>query len=448
MDNEEKIQEDDKGADASFSLEALLETLPPATASRVQRELRQRDETIQEQKEAIERLDGTAFADLKSICTGEHEMFDSSDYQQIVRHWDEDQFTVDELREVYATNRSEALVADNLDSMSPNLMSSSHSAVRLTGKVTKHIAQKAHLCPKTGVTMKCDTWLYAVAAVLGMPSETEQDRKSLYRAIRGSKSKASPDNDATKQAEQTKSKTGINRSPFNLLGFASQKEWFDERAGLLILPIMSLDDAKAWDGSPYSVLAVCNTLGASIGQDVSPDEIASNVFLNRTHVSRANSVDVQDALLLLKQMVKASAVCVAEKHGPDNKRAKKLWENYTKSLKTVQSTLRCVLGISIEESAMSVLVPEPATQLPDGKIVAKIDLAHTSTVTKDLQPAYPDPMLLVFKSSVNWTQAHDFQLMAEAEVLDDDCNDFSSYEIGIKQGSNSLMSVSDMDSAV
>ena len=446
MGNEEKIQEDDKGADASFSLEALLETLPPATASRLQRELRQREETIQEQKEAIERLDGTAFADLSSICTGKHEMLDSSDYQQVVRNWDENQFTVDELREVYATNRSEALVADNLVSMSPSLMSSSHSAVRLTGKVTKRIAQKAHLCPKTGVTMKCDTWLYAVAAVLGMPSETEQDRKSLYRAIRGSK--ASPDNDESKRAEPTKSKTGINRSPFNLLGFASQKEWFDERAGLLILPIMSLDDAKAWDGSPYSVLAVCNTLGASIGQDVSPDEIASNVFLNRTPVSRADSIDVQVALLLLKQMVKASAVCVAEKHGPDNKRAKKLWESYTKSLRTVQSTLRCTLGLSVEESAMSVLVPEPNPQLPDGKIVAKIDLAHTSTVTKDLQPAYPDPMLLAFKSSVNWTQANDFQLMAEAEVLEDDSNDFSSYEIGIKQGSNSWMSFSDMDSAV
>ena len=306
--------------------------------------------------------------------------------------------------------------------------------------------------------MKCDTWLYAVAAVLGMPSETERDRQSLYRAIRGTieSENVSPTNEATdyriggekKRGGPTKGKTGINRSPFNLLGFASQKEWFDERAGLLILPIVSLDDAKAWDGSPYSVLAVCNTAGASIGQDVSPDEIASNVFLNRTTVTRADAMDIKVALLLLKDMVKASAVCVAEKHGPDNKRAKKLWESYMKGLRIMQSTIRCTLGLSTEESARCVLVPEPSTQLPEGKIVAKIDLAHTSTVTKDLEPAYPDPMLLAFKSSVNWTLAYDFQLMAEAEVSESVFEDCSSYEVGIKQDSNSWMALSDMDSAV
>ena len=55
---------------------------------------------------------------------------------------------------------------------------------------------------------------------------------------------------------------------------------------------------------------------------------------------------------------------------------------------------------------------------PPGKIVAKIDLADMTPPTEDVTPVYPDPLLLAYKSSINWTRLLGFQLMAEAEPQD------------------------------
>jgi hypothetical protein len=42
----------------------------------------------------------------------------------------------------------------------------------------------------------------------------------------------------------------------------------------------------------------------------------------------------------------------------------------------------------------------------------KINLANMASSNS----AYPDPLLLAYKSSVNWTRLRGFQLMAEAEL--------------------------------
>ena len=64
-------------------------------------------------------------------------------------------------------------------------------------------------------------------------------------------------------------------------------------------------------------------------------------------------------------------------------------------------------------------VPSKPDDVPTGKFVAKINLANMAP--DDGRAAYPDPMLLVYQSSVNWTRQHHFQLMAEAEPSDEEC---------------------------
>ena len=66
-----------------------------------------------------------------------------------------------------------------------------------------------------------------------------------------------------------------------------------------------------------------------------------------------------------------------------------------------------------------ILVPSNPSDIPAGKVVAKINLAHMAP--ENGIAAYPDPMLLVHRSSVNWTRQHHFQLMAEAESSDKEC---------------------------
>ena len=64
----------------------------------------------------------------------------------------------------------------------------------------------------------------------------------------------------------------------------------------------------------------------------------------------------------------------------------------------------------------SVLVPLSPIK-PRDKLIVKIDLRHclSSGLQDGDAVAYPDPILLAFKSSVNWTREHNFQLLAEAE---------------------------------
>ena len=66
----------------------------------------------------------------------------------------------------------------------------------------------------------------------------------------------------------------------------------------------------------------------------------------------------------------------------------------------------------------SVAVPTTWNK-PADMMVAKIDLAKclSSGLQEGDSIAYPDPMLLVFKTSVNWTREHHFQLIAEAEPV-------------------------------
>ena len=416
-------------------------------------DIRRRDEAIQEFKEESDRLRGLVFADLVSVCEVAAAAVNIADYEYIVREWNENQFVVEELKSIYSETRKEALKTDNEASISQAITEiTRYQPIRLTSKLTRAVVQEAHLCPKTGALMKCDTWLYAIAAVLGLESDTEEHRKVLYRAIRGSIQAGGDgeDDDQDNREErpkrkgepQTKALTGINRSPCNLLGFAAQKEWFDQRAGVLVLPIMTLSEAKMWDGGSYSVLVLCNTLGDTIANDVSPDEIVSNIFLNRTATECGTLDDVQKAILLMQHMVKAAAACHLTKHGPDDANAKRLWNMYKKSLERGVPIIAGAFRVPREDAVRSVLVPQPVSKLPDGKIIAKIDLQNASVISNsNVHPAYPDPMLLAFKSSVNWTRANNFQLMAEAEVSHEGLeDDLLGLEVGSSQKSETAVS--------
>ena len=62
-------------------------------------------------------------------------------------------------------------------------------------------------------------------------------------------------------------------------------------------------------------------------------------------------------------------------------------------------------------------MPVATAQRPEAKIVAKIHLARM-TPSGDVVPAFPDPLLLSYKSSINWTRYFRFQMMAETEPVD------------------------------
>ena len=58
-------------------------------------------------------------------------------------------------------------------------------------------------------------------------------------------------------------------------------------------------------------------------------------------------------------------------------------------------------------------------------------------------PAYPDPILVAYKSSVNWTRLWQFQLMAEAEPTDPEYHVLPNNGVGSDVGGRSEHSIPD-----
>lgn len=392
-------------------------------------------ESLQLAKELATRLGlgtGSALATLQKVFPdARFEEYNETDYTTLCRGWDDDniQFTSsDAVKLVYHATRSAALDPKNSPSTSASTTTINNlSPVLLTGRTTNAVAEEAHLCPSTGKTFKCDTWLYVAAAVLGMAWEGREDRDCLIRAIRGSYPPAATDEAALKgdtEDEKKNSKekrkvtmeyTGINRCPFNLVAFASQKNWFDVRSGVMILPCMTMDEAKDWKGGPYSVIVLCNDGKATRESKCTAEEIANQIRLPTAELQDAGEDDIKKAHAILKQAIKACAFVLESKPGPNSGPARGKWDLYRESLASVRGGAR-MYHDDIPDHSVAV----PTTwNKPADRMVAKIDLAKclSSGLQEGNSIAYPDPMLLVFKTSVNWTREHHFQLIAEAEPV-------------------------------
>lgn len=360
--------------------------------------------------------EGTALASLQDVFPQRgFEEYSSADYSSFCREWDDPQtqFTAsDSVVAFYSATRKEALDPNNFPSSSDSTRSVKNlSPVLLTKGAGNAVAQEAHLCPSTGKTLRCDTWIYVGAAVLGMPFEEKEDRKSLIRAIRGSY----PFPVAVEETRKgtTIDWTGINRSPFNLVAFAAQKEWFENNCGVIILPVMTVEEARDWDGGSYSIIVLCNDGSIARNHHCTAADIARHIHVNSpdTTTSDATPGDILKAHELLKQSIKASAFVLETKAGPET--ASKLWERYRSSLLALRSGGR---GIDANLPDNSVQVPLAPIK-PNNKLIVKIDLGNclSSGLQEGDAVAYPDPILLAFKSSVNWTREYHFQLLAEAE---------------------------------
>ena len=387
----------------------------------------ERGRIIQRQDGTIRRQDGSAFCTVDELFAPRWEAYSENDFTSLCRNWEgivaernqnnsaeENQHSdFESVFLVYDTTRTAAMVDSNKVSTSTSLMTVEKlKPVRLCSHENVHnYAEKAHLCPKTGPSRKVDTWIYVAAAVLGMPYNTLKDREALLKALRGSvkegKSSVTP-------------QTGLNRSPFNLISFLLQETWFDKHPGVIVLPCLEPTAARNWRGESYSIIILCRDVPfVSTAENVATSIALGTTPREKLHAADAD--DIEKARLLLRQVLLSSAFCLMTKDGPPNtsQNEKRLWDTYKEGLVLLQ---RAVYAFSANKDSRvleSVLIPE-LQATPDRKFVAKINLSEMTPPESEATPAFPDPLLLAFKSSVNWTRAHGFQMMAEAEPPEDD----------------------------
>lgn len=143
----------------------------------------------------VDRLSGHMFITTSELLHYEWVDCNETDYTGLSRNWSiySKRLQGTDVLNVYRASRTSALKVTTKLSTSQTLMKVKDAEgkpllpVRLCSheKSAKY-AEKAHLCPKTGDARKLETWMYAVAAVLGMPTRTRADRAALLKATCGS----------------------------------------------------------------------------------------------------------------------------------------------------------------------------------------------------------------------------------------------------------------------
>lgn len=178
---------------------------------------------------------------------------------------------------------------------------------------------------------------------------------------------------------------------------------------------MNEDEARDWNGQSYEILILCNDVPGK----ASAHAIAERIGLTNTKhnlIQDANKDEVNKAVSLLSRVVKASAFCLEDKEGPDGGRAAELWTNFRTELAMARQMSAAMMDPNPADNLLGrILVPITKAERPEAKIAAKINLAMMTPVCDGVIPAFPDPLLLAYKSSINWTRYYRFQLMAEAE---------------------------------
>ena len=363
----------------------------------------------------FERTSGSNYYKMVELLGCHWVQYNIDDFKAISRNWEAFERNVENshVMQVYTTTRREALNPLTSISKSENrMLVNGLTPVRLCSSVeTANFADKAHLCPKNGKNKKAYTWLYVAAAVLGMPFDTQEDRIALCKAVCGS---VSPENPSLIPA------SGLNHSPFNILSFLDQEVWFDKKPGVVVLPVMNEDEARGWNGQSYEILILCNDVPGK----ASAHAIAERIGVTSTKhnlIQDANKDEVNKAVSLLIRVVKASAFCLEDKQGPDGGRAAELWANFRTELALTRQMSAAMMDPNPADNLLGrILVPITKAERPEGKIAAKINLAMMTPIGDGVIPAFPDPLLLAYKSSINWTRYYRFQLMAEAEPTSSD----------------------------
>ena len=195
------------------------------------------------------------FATLDEAFGSDWTSVEETDFQAMIRDREKlasTQLTNETVKDVYSLSVAAAVDEETGVSNTPSTMSASGARAARLCKHVEFTAEVAHLCPKTGPDCKTDTWIYMISAVLGLPSETEQDLKVLVKATRGcippmKETENQMEDEQQKNAKATMKNTGINRSPCNLMYMMEHKFIFDATACVFAIPVWARDCNK-WLG--------------------------------------------------------------------------------------------------------------------------------------------------------------------------------------------------------
>jgi hypothetical protein len=260
------------------------------------------------------------------------------------------------------------------------------------------VAPVAHLVP--GSSRKAAGYFDVAICALAL-DEAGLSWETLQKAIHG----AVPAGGGGRIAH-----TGIKHSVTNKIRLPGQGDYFDRLSCVLIVPVMTLNRAKRWDGEGYQAIVM---VGPPLTNEVDPDGHPVNVqsicaainLLNAGETARPGQID--SARTLLSHFVLGLAYSLLHRSG-------RFYHHMNENVRGEWNNLRTAF---LQNAAAGVVVPARNRAGQPWRV--RLVTFRGAAEAGNLHVA-PDPYLLTVKAAVNWSRRHNQQLLAAAEPQDDD----------------------------
>jgi hypothetical protein len=295
--------------------------------------------------------------------------------------------------------------------------------VDVFGTPKQPLMQLAHLVPH--IPQKSTLYFDVVACVLGLQDTKEGGQggpgvvvppgwDTVQKAIHGATTTASS---AAGEKEKRATHTGIKHSVPNIIRLKGQAEYFDKRPCLLIVPILTLDKAKAWKGEGYDALVLAGEIrgeraGVQNALLVQFSTVCIDVGMYTEGGREANREEIEQGCTLLTSFLLGMAYSL-KRRTPARDR------HLTQKQRTKLEGFRA----QFPADAKHVLVPVPNPNAPEPLRVRVVEFrgaAEVDDVTKKQQRHLaPDPLLLAVRAAINWSRRRGQPLLAAAEPVPD-----------------------------
>jgi hypothetical protein len=252
-------------------------------------------------------------------------------------------------------------------------------------------AEKAHLVPHAPICSA--TWGIICQAVVGVDFESEvHDRNRLILTLQQL---------VCGRVGEGKRSSGMRYSPLNLIYLAApHKNYFDRNPALMVVPIMDLEEMKAWqEGQAYWVICIP---GQCDGYHATVRQLNSKIFGDAAPSSTRCTVDELDkATHLLGACIKAHAAVLTRDSpalipsdllhgaGPDTESRRQL-------LLGTRNKLRASGTVTV-----------PSVKSTRGIIENRLKHLMKVRLTQNI----PDPALCVLRAAVSWSSRFDQKLL-------------------------------------
>jgi len=262
-------------------------------------------------------------------------------------------------------------------------------------------ADVAHLVPASKVNAL--TWFHVVSWILGLRDDSYSYSK-VAKAILGVCIPVSQSQAGSRRGKRQKTRprretsTGIKHLPLNKICLMQQAKFYDTRPCVLVIPVMTLQEAKDWNGHEYDAIVVVGEWKDSSVQDVFRGiGMIGKVLLDKP---RATDDDLLTATNLLNIVVRGMAYSLVEKSDPTKLDVKEKWNKMKEDFIAASGPTE-------------LLVARLKDNRPQNKPVYKY------TFQPHVHPP-PDPILLAAKAATNWAKQQEFVLVAAGGYFDDE----------------------------